>query len=228
MSLKNNMKFQGVNTLYFDFDGTIHNSVKIYAPAFKKAYDFLVKNNKAKTREWKNEEITKWLGYTSNEMWKNFMKDLEEPYKNSASEIIGKEMQEQMIAGNARLYDNAENVLKQLKNRGYKLVFLSNCSMKYMEVSAKAFNLNLYFDDMVCSEMYDFIPKHEILKIIKNDYEMNQVIIGDRFHDIDSAVINGIESVYCKYGYGLDGEGDRATACINDITEVLGLFTPLI
>lgn len=221
------MIFQGVKTIYFDFDGTVHNSVKIYIPAFKKAYDFLVKNNKAIKREWKNEEITKWLGYTRHEMWENFMKELEEPYKNRAGVIVGKEMQKQVIDGNARLYDNAENVLMQLKNRGYKLIFLSNCSMKYMEASTKAFNLNLYFDDMFCSEMYDFIPKHEILKIIKNNYENNQVIIGDRFHDIDSAVENGIESIYCQYGYGEAGEGDRASAKINDITEILDFFPPL-
>jgi len=218
------MKFQGVKTIYFDFDGTIHNSVKIYAAAFKKAYDFLVENKKAEPREWKNEEITKWLGYNRKEMWENFMNELDEPTKNNASSLIGKEMQELMSSGKARLYDNAQDVLNELKIRGYKLVFLSNCSIKYMNASKKAFNLDLYFDDMVCSEMYDFIPKHEILKIIKDNYDMNQAIVGDRFHDIDAGVKNSIESVYCDYGYGEDGEGDMATACIKDITEVLDIF----
>lgn len=218
------MKFQGVKTIYFDFDGTIHNSVKIYAPAFKKAYDFLVENKKAEPRVWKDEEITKWLGYTSKDMWENFMKELDETSKNKASSLIGREMQEQMLSGNARLYDNALNVLKGLKDRGYKLIFLSNCSIKYMEVARKVFNLNMYFDHMICSEMYDYIPKHEILKIIKHSYEMNQVIVGDRFHDIDAAVKNEIESIYCEYGFGEDGEGDRATACIKDITEILELL----
>lgn len=74
-----------IQTIYFDYDGTIHNSVKIYSPAFKKAYDFLVDNNKAEPRVLKEEEISKWLGYTSAEMWKSFMEDLEEPFKKPAS-----------------------------------------------------------------------------------------------------------------------------------------------
>lgn len=217
------MKLPGVKTIYFDFDGTLHNSVKIYSPAFRKAYDFLVENKKAEPREWKDEEISKWLGYTKTEMWDNFMKNLEEPFKSSAGAIIGREMQSQMLFGNACLYDNAEEVLRELKRRGFKLVFLSNCSVRYMETAAKTFNLGVYFDDMICSEMYDFIPKHEVLKIIKDNYPVNQVIVGDRFHDIDAGVKNGIYSVYCQYGYGEKGEGDSATAGIKDIIEILSL-----
>ena len=128
------MKSSNIKTIYFDYDGTLHDSIKIYAPAFKKAYDFLVENNYAKKRLWRDEEIAKWLGYTSNEMWKNFME----------------EMENQILAGNAVLYDGALDVLKQLKNKGYNLIFLSNCSINYMELSNKVFNLNLFFNDMIC------------------------------------------------------------------------------
>lgn len=218
------MKFKDVKTIYFDYDGTIHDSIKIYAPAFRKAYDFLVEKNKVKPRPWCDDEIKKWLGFTSKEMWENFMGDLTEPIKNEASSIIGSEMENQIISGNASLYHGAANVLEQLKNRGYRLVFLSNCSVRYMEISCKTFDLEMYFHEMVCSEMHDFIPKHEILHKIKNKYEMNQVIVGDRFHDIESAVKNSIESVFCEYGYGEKGEGDKATVTIKDINEILSYF----
>lgn len=215
------MKFQNIKTIYFDYDGTIHDSIKIYAPAFRKSYDFLVENKKAEPKEWTDDEIKKWLGYTSKEMWKNFMVDLDEQIKVEVSSIIGKEMENQIFSGNARLYNDALDVLDILKNRGYKLVFLSNCSINYMEVSNRLFNLKSYFHDMICSEMYDFIPKHEILKKIKNNYGMNQVIIGDRFHDIESAEKNNIESVFCEYGYGDIEEGIKATVTIKDIKEIL-------
>lgn len=217
------MKLQGVKTIYFDFDGTLHKSIKIYSPAFRKSYDFLVENKKAKPREWKDEEISRWLGYTKNEMWDDFMKDLDDNFKNSAGAIIGKEMQDQMLSGNGCLYDNTKEVLHELKKRGFKLVFLSNCSIRYMEAAIAAFNLDYYFDDMVCSEMYDFIPKHEVLKLIKEKYPLNQVIVGDRFHDVEAGIKNGIYSVYCEYGYGEEKEGERASAKIRDITEILTL-----
>jgi len=223
-NLKDKKQLEEIKTIYFDYDGTLHNSNKIYAPAFRKAYDFLVENHKAEQKDWKDEEIAKWLGYTSIEMWKNFMGSLEESFRNKASLIIGQEMREQMIAGNAELYDNSLNTLKELKNRGYVLVFLSNCGIKYMETSRKIFDLDLYFDSMICSGMYDYIPKHEILKIIKHQFEMDQVIVGDRFHDIESGNINGIKSVFCEYGYGNKNEGETSTVRIKEVKELLNIF----
>ncbi len=218
------MRFENIRTIYFDYDGTIHDSIKIYAPAFKKAYDFLVENSKAQPRNWHDEEIKKWLGYTGREMWEKFMPSLEEPMKMEAGSIIGREMERLIASGRAQLYDGALNVLEHLKDRGYKPVFLSNCSISYMEISDKVFDLKHCFHEMICSEMYGFIPKHEILHKIKNNHEMNQVIVGDRFHDIESAVKNNIESVFCEYGYGERSEGNKATASIKDIKEILSCF----
>lgn len=218
------MDLNNVKTIYFDYDGTIHDCIKIYAPAFRKSYDFLVENKKAQPRQWEDSEIQKWLGYTSKEMWKNFMVDLEESIKNEASSIIGKEMERSILSGNARLYDGSLDVLKQLKDKGFNLVFLSNCSMKYMEASSKVFNLKIYFDDMVCSEMYGYVPKHDILNQIKNNYEINQIIIGDRFHDIEAAEKNNIYSIFCEYGYGDKTEGKKADVSIKDIREILKCF----
>jgi phosphoglycolate phosphatase len=224
MSWINKMKLPGVKTIYFDFDGTLHNSIKIYSPAFRKAYDFLVDNKKAEPREWKDEEISRWLGYTKIEMWDDFMNNLDEIIKDRAGAIIGREMQDLMLSGNGCLYENTTEVLQSLKKRGFKLVFLSNCSIRYMEAAIAAFNLDDYFDDMICAEMYDFIPKHEILKVIKDKYPANQVIVGDRFHDIEAGVENGIYSVYCEYGYGEEKEGHMASAKIKDIRELLSLI----
>ncbi|MEL7648584.1 MAG: HAD family hydrolase [Sedimentibacter sp.] len=223
MSWENNRKFHDVRTIYLDFDGTLHNSIIIYAPSFKKAYDYLVESGKAKPRIWKDEEISGWLGFTRKEMWDSFMKDLEEQHKNQAGMIIGREMQELMLSGQAHLYENSLHVLSELKKRGFCLVFLSNCSIRYMEASAAAFNLHRYFDDMICSEMYDFIPKHEILSLIKKDYPMNQVMVGDRYHDMEAAAKNSIYSVFCSYGYGRKEEGEGASACIGSILELLSI-----
>lgn len=213
-----------IQTIYFDYDGTIHNSVKIYSPAFKKAYDFLVDNNKAEPRVLKEEEISKWLGYTSAEMWKSFMEDLEEPFKRQASQIIGEEMLKQIRLGNAELYPNALKVLKALKDKEYKLIFLSNCSINYMEASVKRFNLDRYFDGMHCAESYHFEAKHQILARIKGMYPDNQVIIGDRFHDVQSGVKNNIASIWCEYGFGKAEEANGSITSIKEISNLLDIL----
>jgi len=213
--LRNDMsevKFNNIKTVYFDYDGTLHNSIKIYAPAFKKAYDYLVKIKKAENRTFADEEIAKWLGYTNNEMWDIFMKDLEISHRKQAEQIMKDEMIIQIKKGHAALYENIIEVLKTLKQKGYVLVFLSNCRKEYMQSAKTIFNLDKYFDDMVCSEIYDNKSKYEVLKIIKNNYPMNQVMIGDRFHDIEAANYNNIYSIFCEYGYGDMLEGTDADA----------------
>ncbi|NMC56286.1 MAG: HAD family hydrolase [Eubacteriaceae bacterium] len=214
-------KLNNIKTIYFDYDGTLHDSIIIYVPAFRKAYEYLVSINKAEPKDFADYEIAKWLGYTDSEMWDVFMKDLEIKYRRHAEEIIAEEMAAQVRKGNARLFENITDVLKKLKEKGYVLVFLSNCGKEYMESADKIFGLNCYFDDMVCSGIYDNKPKHEILSEIKNKYPLNQVMIGDRFHDIKTAQSNNIYSIFCEYGYGDAVEGKDATVRIRKPIEIL-------
>jgi len=219
--LKIHNKFNNIKTVYFDYDGTLHDSIKIYAPAFRKAYDYLVELKKAPVQEHSDEEIAKWLGYTNHEMWNIFMNDLDVSTRKQADNIVKNEIKDQMRQGRARLFDNIIEVLQHLKNKGHKLVFLSNCGVEYMEGAKKFFKLDDYFDDMVCSGMYGYKPKHEILNLIKNSYPMDQVMVGDRFHDIRSAIYNNIESIFCEYGYGDAEEGKDASASVKKPIEIL-------
>lgn len=77
--------FKGVHTIILDYDGTIHDSTRNYIYAFKQAYAFLVEAGHAAPRDWADAEITKWLGYSSKAMWKNFMPDLDEDIRSKAS-----------------------------------------------------------------------------------------------------------------------------------------------
>lgn len=216
-----NKEIHNIKTVYFDYDGTLHDSISIYAPAFRKAYEYLVDINKAEKKDFTDNEIAKWLGYTDSEMWDVFMKQLEIEHRMRAEQIINKEMAEQIHKGNARLFEDITKVLKELKDKGYVLVFLSNCGKEYMESANKLFNLNCYFDDMVCSGVYNNKPKHEILSEIKDKYPLNQVIIGDRFHDINAAKYNNIYSIFCEYGYGDITECEEADIRIKEPIEIL-------
>lgn len=215
---------RGIRTIYFDFDGTLHDTIRVYAPAFRKAYAFLVEKGKAEERVWKDEEIGQWLGYTSIEMWKNFMGDLDEETRNDASRIIGREMRRQVLDGKGKLYDHTEEVLDTLQKRGYVLVYLSNAGTAYRDVAREQYGLDRYFQDMVCAGDHGFLPKEEILAKIMKDYPMDQVIVGDRHHDIVSGQVNGMPSIFCRYGYGKEEEGAGATFEIDSIEELLDIL----
>lgn len=218
------INFKYVKTIFFDYDGTLHDSMKIYGPAFKKAYSYLVENKFAESKEWSDEEISYWLGYNSQEMWQTFMPNLPKEIRDKCREIVGDEMKSLIEEGRAVLYKGAIETLEYLKNKDYNLVFISNCRRYYRDSHDKLFGLGSYFEDMICSEEYDFIPKHEILARIKDRYPKEMVIVGDRKHDIEAGIKNQIYTVGCKYGFASKGEIDNVDIIINNITELKEYF----
>lgn len=216
--------FKEIRTIIFDYDGTLHNSIKIYAPAFMKAYRYLFENGYAEERDWSEKEISYWLGFNSKEMWQAFMSNLPANIMEHCSNIIGEEMKRLVEDGKSVLYDGAIETLKYLKHKGYYLVFLSNCKLYYKDAHNKTFGLDDYFENLVCSEEHNFIPKYEILSRIKKDYPEKLVIVGDRDQDMEVGIRNNIYTIGCSYGFAAEGELKTADMIIDDITDLMKYF----
>ena len=188
-----------IRTLIFDYDGTIHNTKHLYGEAFRKAYAYLVEHKLAPEKVYTDDETSIYLGMTKYEMWETFRPDLPEEIKEICGNIIGEAMDDYVLEGRAVLYDQAMQTLRELKERGYYLLILSNCRIAYMEAHRKAFSLDEVIDDYYAAESYDFIPKEEIF----------------------------LRSVGCTYGFAAPGELDAADIRIGDITELPGAIEQL-
>lgn len=214
------MQFNNIRTIFLDYDGCLHNSMKIYAPAFRKAYSYLVANGMAEERQWEDGEISFWLGYNSQDMWKAFMPGLGEEIRKECSRITGEEMERLIDAGRPQLYEGALEVLAYLKGKGYHLVFVSNCRTYYRDAHNRLFQLDRYFEELACSEEYGFIPKHEIVCSLKGRYPMDMVMVGDRLQDIEAGKVNGFYTIGCSYGFAREGELNEADVLIGSICEL--------
>ncbi|MFZ5351864.1 MAG: HAD family hydrolase [Bacillota bacterium] len=210
-----------IKTIFFDYDGTLHDSMKIYGPAFRKAFGHLVEHGFVENRQWSDNEISYWLGFSSKEMWQKFMPDLDEKIREECSKIIGSEMTALMEEKKAVLYCGALETIKYLKNKGYHLVFLSNCGIYYRDKARELFNLDFYFEETACSEEYRYMPKYEILEKIMNKCPREMAIVGDRIHDIEAGKINNIYTIGCRYGFGSLDELSQADLIISDIRELM-------
>ena len=224
MEYYNTIPIAEIRTIFLDYDGTLHDSLKIYARAFKKAYAYLEKEGLAEEREWTDKEISYWLGYNAKDMWKNFKPDLGPELRQYCSNMIGSEMKRLIEEGEPVLYDGALDTLAYLKNKGYQMVFISNCNYYYMDNHRKLFRLDRYFKDFICSEDYGFRPKHEIINSVKSRYDEKMVIIGDRKQDMEAGSQNGIYTIGCKYGYARKDELKEADILIDRISDLLNLF----
>ncbi len=206
--------------LIFDYDGTLNNCLKTYRPAFDKAYAWLVENGYAEPKQYSDKEISYWLGFTGVEMWAKFQPQLPFEIREFCRNMISEESNAQITNGNAELFPGAEKVLAQLKNDGHILIFLSNCRKQYLQNHNQTFGLDRYFDVFYCSEEFGNIPKFEIFRKFKDRHKGKYIVIGDRFHDIETAVKNGLKSIGCAYGYGSEEELSQADIIINDVTEI--------
>lgn len=206
--------------LIFDYDGTLHQSMKTYAPAFRATCKWLSDNGYMAEKEYTDSEISFWLGFNSTDMWSSFLPDADPEIREKARIMLGEDMGQRVERGEGSLFPHAEDVLAELKSRGHKLIFLSNCRIRYMERHRRVFGLDRFFDHFYCCEEYDFLPKYQIFRLFSLQHDGKFIVIGDRFHDIETAVENGLASIGCGYGYGRDSELSAANIIVNDITDI--------
>ena len=213
-----------IRTIIFDYDGTLHDSSRNYIEAFKSAYAELADRGMAKANDFHDQEILRWMGCSAKDMWEGFMPWLPEEEKNRASIHIGEILCRRAAEGRAVLYEGALDILKELKERGYKLVFLSNCDQAYMDAHIQGVRLDRYFDGFYCGGNYHFAPKYEIFTEIKNAFPDEYAVVGDRCHDMEIGKHHFIFTVGCLYGFGDTREFTEADCCIRDVREILNIF----
>jgi len=210
-------------TIVFDYDGTLHETISIYYPAFLKANQYLVEHGYQPKKEWTPKMVSRFIGMSPTEMWQTFKPSIPNDIIEIVTKIVGQAMVEAIDQGHAKLYDGALDVLKTLKEHGYYLIYLSNSRTYYMEKHKEYFKLDAYFDEFHVSEQYNFIPKKEILKSFINRLPKPVLMVGDRIHDIETGIENHIDTVGCMYGYGIHEIKD-STFKIQNIKELLNLI----
>ena len=207
-------------TAFIDYDGTLHNSMCVYGPAFRAGHALMVERGQAQPRTFSDDEIARWLGFTVEDMWAEFMPELPEEIWRDVSLYVGSEMDRLTDKGEARLYDGTLETLRALKDAGWTLVFLSNCGPGYRDKHFAAFGLGEVFDAAYCAADFPGLAKWQIYERVESDFPKPHVMVGDRFHDLEVATRAGIASVGCAYGYGAPDELASATAVINDIRDL--------
>jgi aspartate aminotransferase len=63
--------------LILDYDGTLHDSMGIYEPAFRTAVSELEEKGWLEHRDYSAAEIRHWIGFSAGDMWKSFQPDFE-------------------------------------------------------------------------------------------------------------------------------------------------------
>jgi len=197
------MKLQ---TLVFDWDGTLHDTAALYGGALRETLKWLASQGYSVPVEQSDASLSRYLGVNARDMWRDFMPELPDDVKEECSWRTGENMVCRVRSGHAEMYGGAEECLRRFKADGYHLAILSNCKVPYMAAQREAFGLDRYFEEYYCSGAYDFQPKEEIFPYIRDRFPGEYCMIGDRASDRTAARENGVLFVGCRYGFGTEEE----------------------
>ena len=211
--------------LVFDYDGTLHDTTRLYGNAFRAAYADLVRDHHAPDRYYSDQDMAKYLGLSPPAMWHSFMPDLPEEVWKTASLQVREGMISGIRQGKAVLYDGAVRMLDELKDRGYSMVILSNCYHDYLQAHREHFHLDNWFCGYYCSEDWDFIPKEEIMQAIMREQPHDgYIVIGDRESDFRAGICNHVPVIGCAYGFGTEEERSLCDAVADAPEDIAALI----
>lgn len=212
-----------IQTLYFDFDGTLQNTLGMDHELINEVYDEIHQEYGYPVEHIDAATVKRWLGHKPQEMWHEFLPGVPEKIKREANDRIGVHLRDRILKGGAPLFDDVPETLKILKDAGKTLIVLSNCYHEYMETVRKAHRLDEIFDDFLCAEDCGWKHKAEILAEDCKCRPGGYLMAGDRREDVEAGRRNGILSVFCAYGAGTPEEGAEADVRIDAFREILKL-----
>ena len=206
-------KFNNVNLLIFDFDGTLCLSDEAVLKVLRKAFsengiDVAVDKNKIISNAGKPAEqfYKSILGSEYSHLWK----ELSDKYDSTIPQF------ETVISG-------VKETLETLRNRNYNLALYSNCAVEYFNGIFRFLKIKDYFDYTECVGENNLTKTELVGKIISKFPNSKSATVGDRIHDIEAAKENNILSVGALYGYGKD-EPKKADVTINKFSDLLDIF----
>lgn len=192
--------------LIFDYDGTIHDTMRIYEPAVREVIAWLEQEHGVLVPPVPSQRIASWLGMNKRDMWDSFLPDLPETLRDQAGDRVGAHMEHAVRAHRAAWYPGIQRVLQALRDEGYRMAVLSNCQTSYAKVHWQEFGMDRWFEAFYDCESFGYAPKTRIIRLLAREFPAPYVVIGDRRSDLDCARASGSRFIGCRYGFGTEEE----------------------
>lgn len=210
--------------IFFDLDGTLTESGEGITKSVQYALEKLGKPE---------EDLDKLRVFIGPPLMEQFMKyaDVDGTEARRAVEYYRERYAVKGIFEN-RPYDGVENLLRELKGRGYILAVASSKPEYYVTKILDYFNLSSYFEVVVGSEMNGArTSKTEVIeealkRLNMSDRRKEVLMVGDKEHDVLGARTAGLDCVAVGYGYGTKEELTAAQPLkiVASIEELLCFF----
>ena len=210
--------------IFFDLDGTLTESGEGLTKSVQYALEKIGKPE---------EDLEKLKVFVGPPLMEQFMKyaGVDEATGRKAVEFYRERYEVKGIYEN-HPYESVEEMLQELKRKGYILAVASSKPEYYVTQILDYFKLSSYFDVVVGSEMNGARTSkseviEEALKRINMSDKRNEVLmVGDKEHDVLGARAAGLDCVAVAYGYGTQEELTEANPLkiVDSVDELLHFF----
>ena len=129
------------------------------------------------------------------------------------------------------VYDGVLQTLADLRQRGTRIAIATAKVHEYAREIIAVSELAASIDHVYGSELDGRnVEKRDLIRMILHEERIEAhrvVMIGDRHHDIDGALANGVAAIGVTYGYGSPDELAHANARVGQASELVSAITAL-
>ena len=198
-------KFNNVDSIIFDLDGTLWDSRKEVASAWTE----VIRTYNYERKEVTFQEVNDLMGKTIDEIEDILFPNLPKKKRTEILYKCGENEISYLSKHGAKLFDNLEDTLDKLSKK-YRLFIVSNCQPGYIEVFLNYYNLNKYFEDHECPKSPEIVKSDNIKLIQKRN----------KLGDANATKDAGLEFVFASYGFGNVDKYQYKIEKIEDLLEL--------
>lgn len=209
-----------MKNIIFDLDGTLWDSRSTLIESWNK----VLANYNLLEKPLVEEDLTKFMGLLLPDILPTlFPNGKPEDFDSILKEIIAEECQTLSKKGGT-IYEKVEHTLEELSKK-HNLFIVSNCQDGYIEAFLEFSKFHHFFKDYESAGRTGKNKQENIRLVLeRNKLDPNETIyIGDTQTDYEASTANGLNFVFCNYGFGeLDGNS-KAFAEINSFEKLKNL-----
>ena len=205
--------------IIFDVDGTIWDATEVVA----RTWTHYVKEHTQLNTVITAPMLKSLFGQLLPDISRQLFPSLSQEDQLKLIDILCKKEHEALKKEGAPVYENMEEVLKELSGR-FPLFIVSNCQCGYIEVMMKGAGMEPYIKDFLCFGQTQTSKDQTILKLMEKNNLTSPVYVGDTQGDADSCKKAGIPFIFAEYGLG-DVKEDYPT--IHSFSELKNILRKL-
>jgi len=206
-----------IDSLIFDIDGTIWDSVDVCAKAWNK----VISENSDRAADVTGKELMGLFGKPMNIIFDALFPGMTKEEEERLSALCVEYENELLKTEPGIPYPEVVETLRTL-SESYPLFIVSNCQSGYIEACMEALKIGEYITDYTCFGDHPVSKGQNILEIMKKTHMAAPVYIGDTAGDEEACREAGILFAYAAYGFGKAEEPDFRIEKFADLLELFG------